>query len=300
MNRITGYFFALTAIPLIFGMSAGCKKKEEKTITATGWPVGLQGTIAYNDEYGTNPTGDIFTFDSLGEKFLHHSGGGEIGDIKWSPDKEKMAFSEAGKMYIIDSDGNNVKLIKADSNKVYDNLEWSPDGKQIAVTAWSRVPWMASLEIFVMNADATGMYLLTKGELLAWSPDGSSILFFDSGTWSIDLSTQTTTRQPDFDGGNYLDISPDGTRVIFTSGSAIFTENMDGSSRRQLTNPDPDYTHECFWTPCWSPDGTKIAYWWIPECDGRPVLSYLCIINEDGSNRIIIAKAHTGVNSDWK
>lgn len=50
-------------------------------------------------------------------------------------------------------------------------------------------------------------------------------------------------------------ISPDGTRIAFTSAGAIWTMNIDGSIPQQITTGTPEDER-----PTWSPDGTKLAF----------------------------------------
>ena len=57
---------------------------------------------------------------------------------------------------------------------------WSPDGKRIAFTSNRD----GNYEIYVMNADGTGLRNLTQppgaGQLRAWSPDGKRLAFISN------------------------------------------------------------------------------------------------------------------------
>ncbi|WP_420125938.1 TolB family protein [Longimicrobium sp.] len=83
-------------------------------------------------------------------------------------------------------------------------------------------------DVFVMNADGTGVQNLTHG--------------------------------PDWDFHSSVSVSPDGGRIAFASDRAtpgcaqIFTMHTDGSARAQVT------TEHCNYVPRWSPDGTRLAY----------------------------------------
>jgi Tol biopolymer transport system component len=121
-------------------------------------------------------------------------------------------------------------------------------------------------EIFVMNADGSGVRQLTANtlddELPSWSPDGRKLAFqrdFDPVVGEVDYDILTMhadgtrqrnlTRSPgiqDFD----ADWSPDGRRITFTTDRdedlEIYTMRADGSRQVNRTrNPafdfDPDW-----------------------------------------------------------
>jgi TolB protein len=123
---------------------------------------------------------------------------------------------------------------------------FSPDGKRIAFAASDGTDH----EIYVMNADGTGVHALTHNtsddESPSWSPDGGRIAF-------------TSLRDGDYD---------------------IYTMRADGTDVVNLTN--------AYWAgddlnPHWSPDGQWITYdstewfgtrmvWAILAAGGAPVL----------------------------
>ena len=89
----------------------------------------------------------------------------------------------------------------------------------------------------------------------------------------------------------YPSISPDGTRIAFTSlrdGNAeIYVVNADGSNARRLTTlPTSDGS------PAWSPDGTRIAF--ISESFPEP--SQVRVMNADGTGVTTVASGLTGVH----
>ena len=284
-------------ILLLYGMFAGCKKEkdDDETIVLSGWPHGLKGTIAFSYQYvGSGAAGVIWTADSTGFKELSRARD-YVDCIRWSPDKEKIAYSRNGKIYTMMPDGSNITLIRSDSGSCqYFHLDWSPDGKKIAIGGYDVS--LTSPEIYVMNADGTELFKLTPGEYPIWSPDGKNIIFLNSsGTWSIDLSDHSTTKLSDFANPILttitIDISPDGTKFVL-GGSRISVMNLDGSSEKLLTPSD----QVCF-SPCWSPDGTKIAYWRTNNWE----FNYLCIMDADGSNKIIVDRTpYTTNSSDCK
>ena len=131
-----------------------------------------------------------------------------------------------------------------------------------------------NLEIYVMDADGTNQVRLTNNPGIddhpAFSPDGSKIAFIsqnDSGEFSIKLMNADGGNQNHltpiaYDENQYpwhgkrsLSWSPDGSKLAFDENAEIFTINIDGSNRINLTNhPAADSA------PSWSPDGARIIF----------------------------------------
>ena len=110
-------------------------------------------------------------------------------------------------------------------------------------------------EIYVMNNDGTGQVRLTNNpgadSFPAFSPDGRRIAFVSqntSGAFAIKLMNADGTNQTELTPITYfssqspwhekksLDWSPDGSKIAFDESNEIFTINVDGSNRTNLTN----------------------------------------------------------------
>jgi hypothetical protein len=164
--------------------------------------------------------------------------------------------------------------------------------------------WDGDWEIFVMNADGSGVTQLTYNQahehMPAWSPDGSSIAFEgDRGgnaeilVMNADGSRQIQlTDNPADD--NHPAWSPDGSKIAFSSTRSgdreIFVMNADGSEVRQLTNNQWDDAY-----PAWSPDGSKITF--SSYRDGQ---WDLFVMDADSSQEVQLTK-NSAVEwmSDW-
>ncbi len=174
---------------------------------------------------------------------------------------------------------------------------WSPDGQKIAFASDRD----GNLEIYVINADGSGLTRLTESPgtdtLPRWSPDGKRIAFVslrDSNAeiyiMNADGTDQTRlTRDPTDDFFGVLGIapdpwSPDGQSIAFQRGSLfqedgapildIHVMNADGSLQLRLTQGDPALFSG------WSPDGKKIIFL-TGGLEGPEVY----VMNADGSGQ---------------
>jgi Tol biopolymer transport system component len=103
----------------------------------------------------------------------------------WSPDGQKIVFSQQGAIKVIGADGSG--LVSLTDPMLADSPAWSPDEKQIAFAAivHSSLPWpnnRDSNQIFVMDSDGSHSRQLTTNPdwsclSLSWSPDGQRVTF---------------------------------------------------------------------------------------------------------------------------
>lgn len=125
-------------------------------------------------------------------------------------------------------------------------------------------------EIYVMNADGTGLQQVTDNTFddrsPSWSPDGEKIIFEsqnETGDWDlyiIDIDGSNRTQLTFNETAQAPDISPNGTKIVYQAhidhaSSDIYLADIDGSNRIRLTTAVGND-----WAPKFSPDGSTIAY----------------------------------------
>ncbi len=147
-----------------------------------------------------------------------------------------------------------------------------------------------NMEIYVMNADGSGLTNLTNDAANdinpAWSPDGRQIAFASNRDGNYEIYVMNAdgswkTFLTDTEGNDYCPTwSPDGGRIAFFSdrddNMEIYVMNADGSGLINLTNDPASDIH-----PAWSPDGGRIAF-----VSYRDDNFEIYVMNADGSGLV--------------
>jgi dipeptidyl aminopeptidase/acylaminoacyl peptidase len=182
-------------------------------------------------------------------------------------------------IYVVDANGKHIRNLTHDNptNYLIDRL---PDSQRILYESVPSDRMRAGLSrIFSISEDGGGRRQLAsgKGELLPkLSPDGHRILFA-RGRWLYVMRSDGTDKTPlvqanfgyyvPYAGPNDASWSPDGGRVAFVRGfakqkaysshSALYVINADGTGLRRLTKRRPKVETM---DPVWAPDGRKIGF----------------------------------------
>ena len=195
--------------------------------------------------------------------------------LSFSRNGHRLAYSHlvnTGRLYSVRIDpGRGVPL--SEPKEILRNLNGvgrpalSPDGKWLAFNSTEQEE-----NLFVMNADGSGMRQLTNGHLnrgARWSSDGKRIAFFSerSGNWEIwiiDINTGELRQVTNLGGQNvaWPVWSPDGKYLAYTV-FGVNTFIIQPAKAWTVQSPQrlPPYPNrsQLFNGWSWSPDGRMLA-----------------------------------------
>lgn len=202
---------------------------------------------------GGLPYPHVMNADGSGQSSLGPYG----SQATWSPDGSRIAYREGRGMgdviKVVNADGTGLTtLFEGVGVGMYD-LDWSPDGTEIAFAYWTT--GATSLDLYVVPAAGGEAVPLTAVNTsaneynAAWSPDGTRLAFVrstanqadvsDGDIWVYDGTTVTRlTTDPAHD--EFPSFSPDGTMIVFDrrvsiTESDLFVMDAAGGNERQLT-----------------------------------------------------------------
>jgi Tol biopolymer transport system component len=222
-------------------------------------------------------------------------------------------------IYTMSPNGRHLLNLTPDSPANDDFPRWSADGRMIAFWSTRTGPDnpTGDQEIFVMNANGSGLRQVTKNKVddgaPAWSPNGDRLVFHrwladpsqaDPDDRQADLITvrvngtgeRNLTRSP-----GILDLqavwSPNGREIVFARDDSglendIYTIRPDGSHLRALTATPTDEE-----SPDWSPDGKRIAFQADAAMPGEQWDVY--VIRGDGGSPPIRLTTAGGYHAAW-
>ncbi len=176
--------------------------------------------IVFANRAADGPTA-IWMVDRAGKNpRLVYAGPNTIVATAWSPDGGTIAFAMSVdlpteyQIFVMDTNGQNVRQLSHGLQGVGGSLDWSPDGKFLLIYA---------------------------------GPVGDKDIF------RLEVGTGLTTQLTRGGNNAASSYSPDGQYIVFNSlrnndQADLFIMRADGSEERQLTNnPEPD------WQPHWEP-----------------------------------------------
>ncbi len=190
------------------------------------------------------------------------------GDL--TPDKSAIAFWRPFDNRIFKSTATGANEVVIASGAIHYTPRWSASGQTLTLTR-EVGGGATSREIFLMNADGSGLTRLTNNGAedgaAHLSPDGTRIVFVSGRDGNLEVYVMNSdgtnplrlTNAPGLDAEPSW--SPDGTRILFTSDRAgapeIFSMAPDGSAVTQLTTGSGSPVVQI---GRWSPDGQRISF----------------------------------------
>lgn len=226
----------------------GSKIVFESLRTETTTVFGLPVTNYYRDIY-------IMNADGTNQTALTTSGNNFTPSF--SPDGNKIVFSNGGLIYLMNADGSNKTLLNNSSDSL--KPRFSLDGSKITFATFRD----GNYEIYSMNSDGSNLTRLTffspASDLSpSFNPDGSKIVFESNRDGNNEIYLMNSdgsnqirlTANLSFDGRP--DFSPDGSKIVFQterdSNSEIYLMNSDGSNPTRLTFTQPAFDGEPSWS----------------------------------------------------
>jgi TolB protein len=187
-------------------------------ISPTFSPDGSRILFANRNTEG--PT-SLWTVDITGENAdLLYSGPATIVAVDWSPSGDRIAFAmtvdrpDAYEIFIMNTDGSNVRQLTRGLPNIGGSVDWSPDGRSLLI--YAGLP--GDRNVFLVDVAAETAAQLTNGG------NNASATFSPDGQWIAFISLRNNDQ------------------------ADIFIMRPDGSDVRQVTtDPEPD------WQPQWEP-----------------------------------------------
>ena len=208
----------------------------------------------------------------------------------WSPDGRRIAYMSGDAIAVGPATRRRAWRRDRIVTRVGGWPAWSPEGRRIAFTRRER-DVVNSLSVVSAAGGRVRRLVKTNDavEWPSWSTDGRYVLYSTNvpsdpvqiRMWRVRADGRGLPRQ--LGEGRSPDMSPDGRKIAFITGHALWTMNPDGSGRRRiLRHPAPGM----MWRLAWSPDGRRLAYVFYPKT-GDP-RSQIRVVNRDGRGRRVV------------
>lgn len=176
----------------------------------------------------------------------------------WSPEGTRLAFSTwfSGVVHLVDSDGSNRRVIDYSGY----SPTWSPVGSELCLAGDDATLYLVGVDSGkVKPIPIPPGYDYAYAEP-AWSPDGSRIYFtrwtgcdqngcYNPEIWTVDADGSNPVWLGLDLYGFAIDVSPDGTKVVFSLNGDLYVMNADGTGVINITNTKDDYESNPSWGP---------------------------------------------------
>jgi len=244
--------------------------------------------IAYNSVVPTDAKDFVYplqirNLDGSGLRKLYNEKD-YVLPMDWSPDAGSIlalhSHDKTNELTLISTAGGSERILRSFTSDWYSpqSASFSPDGRFVAFSL-VREGSPPHGDVFLMTADGLNEVVVAghpaEDQLLAWTPDGRSLVFLSdrSGTrdiWTVHITGGKQQGEPELlkkDFGRdskVLGFAPDGSLYYKTSTrlGGLYNGAVDLETGKVLVPPAPVTTR---YTgppaqPTWSPDGGNLAY----------------------------------------
>ncbi|MBU2616854.1 MAG: hypothetical protein KKB79_02630 [Nanoarchaeota archaeon] len=264
----------------IMAMNANGSNITNLTQTNTAWeifpswsPDGRHIFFSKTRKTGSDISYNIYRMNTNGSGEVQITTGGDYKDHPTvSPNGDLIAYRAGlskSQIWVSQIDGSNPVNITKDSQHVYENPSWSPDGNWIAFESDREKNTDSFIrDVFIMKQNGLNVRRLTydkESRQPSWSPDGKLITFSSNrdGNWEIYVMDSYGNNPRNISNSRnsnerFPSWSPNGSNIVYSllpagSFSADTEEiwTMDypsGANKKQLTNNDQQDSQ-----PDWSP-----------------------------------------------
>jgi len=209
--------------------------------------------------------------------------------LDWSPDAGSILAeflrwrNQTSELTLISTADGSVRVLRSSTAPVpvflFQGASFSPDGRFVAFSL-VREGSPPNADLFLMTADGRNEAVVAghpaEDQLLAWTPDGRSLVFLSdrSGTWdiwSVHITGGKQQGEPEllkkdfgYHAAEVLGFAPDGSFYYktVTALGRIYNGAIDLETGKVLVPPAP-VTTRYTGAPAqltWSPDGRNLAY----------------------------------------
>jgi TolB protein len=228
-------------------------------------PAPLVKTFSVDPQFRLVRTGAFPSFSRDGRRIVDTDSGFRVGESVYSTPHTKL--------YVMNVDGSQRRVVFADETAPALGPVWSPAGDRIAFGLGVNQPRpgrFGPATIAVVSADGSGFRRLTPDDdgnyqFPSWSPDGKRLVLrvaspTTKGLSILDLdSGHLTPLTPNSGSDNLAAWSPRGDAIAFTSNRdgdwEIYVIRPDGNGPKRLTRSPGNDAHAA-----WSPDGRWLAF----------------------------------------
>jgi Tol biopolymer transport system component len=276
-----------------FEISAGEKASKSKLLF-----IGSNNLFLWTEDQGIKP---LTSFDKKDN----------LSDASWSPDGQKIVFTKAADLWLLDVPSN--KLTQLTKQPTLDYMgAWSPDGKTIAFTTRRN----GTEEIYSIRPDGSELTNLSRhpkpdadvknGDFKPiWSPDGREIMFSSrrngySDVFIVNVENGELREVAPHSGTDHAEAwSPDGKKVLISSSRApnkiLHIVDLKDNVATPLKVPGVRNDQSA----SWSPDGQWLAFTsnLTTESGSQPRDLFIC--HPDGSEFQKIATTSTPNAPAW-